>query len=262
MTDNVVDRSEPVKPYNIAQEAAFNTLYECALDKNFHDASLQPYLYRLPYFEKFLTDRNFSKLTPDFENFSDNATLEIEFLQDCFRVSSKLGSNSQNETYKYEHYLFPILEDIENGSISKMLAAILIRYKIGYTNGKIFTKITDYRIQPETVHYYELEVTKDFLLSALPDIHALDSEKSFNELSCPQICTDPSVDVARFNSMVDWKEKMWKPVRFEDYHFITPEKPFEVKKSDIPVKNVQNAIDTTLFNGIRMKNLNFQEEKT
>lgn len=179
---------------------------------------MQDFNERLAYFTGNQNDDRFYPISPP-PNLFQNLTVgfEVLFLDKSFVISCP-GSKQFN--YPYEDIFLPLFESLESGIINAELELFLEKRKIkNWENGKILCLITDNRF-PNPISYKRLLSisyraiycsAKFGLSSKMPNSQQrrLEVEQKIGVLSHPTICTDPSPNVARAQSILDWRSKMW-----------------------------------------------------
>jgi hypothetical protein len=114
--------------------------------------------------------------------------------------------------------LYPLVESFETGLVSRELL-IVLRKKLqidpsAWEEGRIICQITDFRSTPPTEYRRLLLVADDVVAyctgQKLAQPQLLEGERQVLVLVHPTICIDPSPDVARVQSVIDWRNKMWK----------------------------------------------------
>ncbi|EAX94179.1 hypothetical protein TVAG_315850 [Trichomonas vaginalis G3] len=254
MTDRVGDPTQPIDLYKKVHQESLNLVLQNIATGDFSDQHLQPYMTRLSYFTESLSNPKFNKLTPDFEIYSDKTSVEFKFWNDYFTISSK-NSHENEIPFCYNNNLYPILEDIENGVISKMLFKILRYFKLEFLDGKVLVAIIDYRSNIEQRHYAELSITPEYFKELTKEYPPIIQDKIFTDLTSKEICNDPSPNVARYSSIVDWREKMWKPERKYEYCFEPKEPELPIKKPDFKVIGTNQISDFQLPADIKIPDL-------
>jgi hypothetical protein len=171
----------------------------------------------------------------------------FEFFDDAFLLRP-VDSEAQN-VFRYQPHMFAVLECLETRVVSRELAKLLGRLKCNYENGFVVVRVIDHRpaapvehnialeIGAEVIrHFIEKEMKKDDRRDDRrnPIVDALQREVHIIQWQRPVICTDPSPDVARVQSVIDFRKKMWL-VRRE-----------RTKESDVarpePLKKPENRV--------------------
>jgi hypothetical protein len=133
-------------------------------------------------------------------------------------------------SYESDPALYPLVECFETGIVSRELFVIL-RKKLqidpsAWEEGRIVCQITDFRSVPPAEFRRLLLVADDVV--AYCTGQRLEGERQVLALVHPTVCIDPSPDVARVQSVIDWRKKMWRNRRQPnrvDTTFNEPEVP-------------------------------------
>ena len=174
------------------------------------------YNSRLQFYLANMNDADFDVLTPPPNLFEDYpVSFEVEFCNDFMQFVA-IGSPLKVE-FKYDHKVFPLIESLESGFVDRELLHILVgQLKITeWENGFTLCKITDFRFPEPVEHKRMLRLSDDVIgdfLDREPG-HSLETERAMIEAMHPQVCIDPSPDVARAQSVTDWRQKMWRRKR-------------------------------------------------
>ncbi|EAX90099.1 hypothetical protein TVAG_349770 [Trichomonas vaginalis G3] len=226
--------------YEKVFKSSFEIVRQNLDNGSYKNLDVQPYIDRLTFFLESLPDNDFKSfniLTPNFDTYQERASIIIKFWPEYFSIEDKTDKRIE---FEYKQHICPILQDLEKCKIGKMFYTLLSNFKLEFINGKIITSIIDFRNTPEQYFFAELSISSDFIRSDFKNTDYLTSEKIFIDLTNKNICTDPSPDVSRYNSILDWREKMWIPLRFEDYRFHPPEKPFKLAGTNVRILNIKS----------------------
>lgn len=211
---------------------------------SYRKALINGYNSRLGFYLTTLCHEDFDILTPPPSLFTkQQASVIFRFYDKYFSISSTDTSpKCPTIEFTYKTDITPILETIETGEITRDLARILEKLKItGYEEGVIIGLIEDYRFAPEgQIHYIKLSIGPDLFLyytqnPAITPEQRLEMEKKVLLLQNPIVCTDPSPDFARMQSVYDTRKKMWMD------HFIRTEEdiiPAEEPKRQAAPKQI------------------------
>ena len=224
--------------------SAQNSLLKQTLDEpNPSDLPyIEPYMNRIAYFTDNMNHPNFDLLTPDPEQIEMRETnIEVEFCDEYFSFKHK--PTNQLRTYPYSSKVLGFLYALESGIVSfelyklfNTLAGKNDFIKNLYKEGKILISIIDFRNKPEPAIYMkELKLSPEILQEYEKDKQPHDVQmknyyefcKVFSSYNHQNVCTDPSVNVSRFYSCVDFREKMWRKKRLvqeDDGQVLKPEK--------------------------------------
>ena len=171
------------------------------------------YNARLQFYLANLNDPSFDVLTPPPGLFEDYPVgLEVQFCNEFMQFAAV--GRPEKVQYSYDRRVFPLIASLESGLVDgELLSVIHGHLKIKeWENGCILCKITDFRF-PEPVEFKRmLRLSDSVVLSAVDpeSAHVLESEREAIHVMHPSVCVDPSPDVARVQSVIDWREKMWR----------------------------------------------------
>jgi hypothetical protein len=193
------------------------------------------YSPRLAFFSENPPDHRFDPLTPPPTLFDE---IPIGFSV-YFRPSSIDFVNSdQTRTvgYIYDGTSIPMIEALETGFVNYELLSVLRRHLRceNWDDGHILCQIVDCRFSTSLEYRKMLRIepsvisapmTEKMRASApgrrdLPDpeirrlddtrrLRGLESERQILLTARPTVCVDPSPDVARVQSVSDWRQKQW-----------------------------------------------------
>ena len=238
----------PKDLYQMFHLNAHNSLLEQTLEEpNPNDVqAIKPYAGRIAFFTTELNDPNFDVLTPDFEQtMLQETVIEVQLCPDKFVFLNKRTGSVL--PYEYRHEFMPFLVAVESGIVTRELYHLFQllkgneKDKTLYKNGKMPISIIDFRIVPEKSYYTELSLSPDILCEYEKNATTnIDNYYSFSKLTNLTICTDPSQDVSRYFSCIDWREKMWRKDRKVEDDPKLPESREERKPPTIPVVNVED----------------------
>jgi hypothetical protein len=155
-------------------------------------------------------------LTPPQTRYSEvSSYLKFEFWPDSFTLSSTATIERRIPRYDfvYNDTILDILRSLETGIICPSLACLIEKMKFtGWDCGTLIAEITDYRSDPVIRNRVQLAIGEAVIrhrLSSLTDTDQLETECELLKLSMPAICIDPSPNVARLQSVSDWRHKAW-----------------------------------------------------
>ncbi|KAK8884871.1 hypothetical protein M9Y10_043992 [Tritrichomonas musculus] len=181
---------------------------------------MQDFNKRLGYFIANVDDERFDKLTPPSDSFEDlKVGFSVSLLDKNFIIRSDTKKPKDPDlNYPYAKNFMPLIESLETGIIGRELIAVLKKLKVNaWEDGRILCQITDFRFEDPVSYNRLLTVSYnavsccDFGSSRAPSQQQkIEDEKRILLLLHPQICTDPSPDVARVKSCLDFRYKMWQ----------------------------------------------------
>lgn len=218
---NRISKNEEI--YEQMQEQMIKTLiFQDFRPTNMIDYSyMQDFNKRLGYFIANANDERFDKLTQPPDSYEDlKIGFNVSLLDKSFVIyRSDVKKTKETEfNFPYEKDYIPLIESLESGIIGRELICILRKLKVNaWEDGKILCQIIDFRFE-EPVTYLKLLNMSSSAVNYLDCINSskisqqqkIETEKRVLLLLYPQICTDPSPDVARVKSCLDWRQKMWK----------------------------------------------------
>jgi hypothetical protein len=195
---------------------------------------------RLGFYIAAVHSPRFDILTPPPEVFARSPNVIFEFFGDTFLIRP-VDSEAPN-VFRYQPHMFVVLECLETRVVGREFAKFLGRLKCSYESGFVIVKVIDHRpaapvehnialeIGPEVVrHFVEKDMKKDDRMDDRRDriIEALQREVHVIQWRRPVICTDPSPDVARVQSVIDFRKKMWvaRRERTKESDVARPESP-------------------------------------
>jgi len=174
------------------------------------------YSAHLSFLCSVLNDKRFDLLTPPNDLLSDyQESLTFDFFPQYFSINNSDGSHYV--TYSYTHSSLALLECLESEIISPELASIIEKLHItSWNNGSLLCKCTDNRCIPSRVFLIPLTIGQSVIQSKAyktnqTNIEKMDAEKQLLLLNRPLLCVDPSLDVARANSCLDFRKKLYSP---------------------------------------------------
>jgi hypothetical protein len=200
----------------IHTEALSSLLFQESHATTAIDRSLvESYSSRLAYFLAHLHDERFEILTPPsnlYEALPLSAIFELH--EDRFLVMS--NDTLRSVWLNYDERAMSLLESFETGLVSPELYSLLEALQSTvFEEGNAIIHVIDFRTTPEKVFRLKLSVGECLLRFCLDkdkparDV-AVDVESTAVLTVNPTICTDPSPDVARAFSNLDFRAKMWR----------------------------------------------------
>ncbi|KAK8866631.1 hypothetical protein M9Y10_009597 [Tritrichomonas musculus] len=214
----------------------------------FSKSMSQWYNTQLGFYYTAISDPRFEPLTPPKDLYSDiQPGIICNLKEDCYVLSNQHGKKSTSLKYETDLKCLSFMECLETGVISHETLKLLIQNEYNlknWDNGKIICKVIDDRIQPQKISYVKLEIGPDAIELRNFKTNSTEAKLEFERRTLlyrrPMICTDPSPDVARVQSVVDTRKKMWlsdKP----------KEKERQIQKQqNIKTKRISAKNDTSL----------------
>ena len=169
--------------------------------------------------------------------------LRFELDSDHFTLSNP--SNRKTISFSYHENLTPVLDCLETKSVSPELYELLKIIDLDLPDeGHFICECIDFR-QEET---YETFILLRINLKTMLQIvttdkdNQLEIERQVLLFSKQEICVDPSPDVSRVMSTIDWREKMWSKSHppNEKTDFVPEIKPQLQIQKKYPAPNVRN----------------------
>ena len=170
---------------------------------------------RLGFYYTTLKDDSFDVLTPPPDLYGDvTAGLVFNFYDTRFIVQTP-GPDKKQLCFSYCENIFGVLKSLETGEITRELALIIDKLDSrAYSSGEIVVTVNDYRYREQERTWHRRlvvgdEVTTQYCQREPNELDGLESERQIAIALNPVICTDPSPDVARMQSVRDFRAKMW-----------------------------------------------------
>lgn len=210
---------------------------------SFSKSLSQCYNTKLGFYITAFSDPRFEPLTPPKDLYSEISTGIICNLQEkSYVLSTPHKHHEISFSYENDDQYISFMRCLETGIITPGTLKFLIQKEWNiknWDNGNIICKVVDNRIQPQTISYIKLEIGPDALelqnFKPVSTEGKLDFERRTLLLRRPMICTDPSPDVARVQSVIDTRKKMWlsdKPREIERQK----QKAQNINKKKLPMK--------------------------
>jgi hypothetical protein len=169
------------------------------------------YNTRLSLYVTMIHDPRFDILTPPVDLFArEQPGVIFEFYDQVFTAVYPEGAQI---CQVYTPHFFPVIECLETGVITRD-CAVLLKETINchFVNGCVLCKCVDHRFHPAREITTKLEIGADVLpyfYEKSKKEETLKEEMRLLALRRPIVCTDPSPDVARVQSVLDFRKKMW-----------------------------------------------------
>ena len=155
----------------------------------------------------------FDLLSPPSNLFEDYPIgFSVNFYKDNFTISG--GSKQNVILLNYKSNIIPIIESLETGKINVELYSLIRRMLEFWGDGHVLCKITDFRFQKEITYFQVLSISQEInnLVLSKAKIRTnpefLEVERQILLIQHEEICTDPSPNVARSQSIMDWRKKL------------------------------------------------------
>lgn len=176
------------------------------------------YSLRLGFILGNRLDPRFDPLTPP-PNLFDDLPLGfyITFRNDTFEFMN--ADRTKSVGYLYDQTIVSLIESLEAGLIDRELSALLRKqlHIESWEDGRIVCQITDCRFQRPIGYRQILRVIESTVLIAIVyrarygrSVPTLEVEQQVLTVVRRALCIDPSPDVARAQSVADWRMKMWR----------------------------------------------------
>ena len=220
-----------------------NQIYRTPIQKNIQ----QEYTESIGFLHAVYNDERFDILKPPKKMIDDlNVSFHFQFYPQNFTVTS--CASNQVKSFPYNKISKEIFHCIQLGQVSSNLCTLFSQFtSYVWSDGEILVRITDYRIIPPSNFVYSLKISADViqLISDAKKLHGeaeLEYKKNSLLILHPLICTDPSPDVARVQSVFDCRKKMWIKEK-EDLEPIFAEKAQAMKTVEsVPKKHAITKI--------------------
>ena len=172
---------------------------------------------------------NFDKLTLPKDIYSKVKPI-LRFELDSDHITICNPNNRKTISFFYHENLKPVLDCLETKFVNSEFYAMMQIIECDVPiEGQCLCECIDFRISPpyesNILLTFSSETMKEAArekMSASPDDGAdanyqqLLFEQKLLLLSQPEICVDPSIEVARTMSCIDWREKMWPKTHPDD----------------------------------------------
>jgi hypothetical protein len=166
---------------------------------------------RLSLYATAIRDPRFDALTPP-ESLFKRQPIGVIF-QFYDQVFATLYPNGDVIAQEYSPHFFPVIESLETGVMTRDCAFLLKKtVRCPFRSGCVLCKCVDHRFTPFREVIVKLEVGGEvvqYFLKGSSTEELLESEAGIVKLRRPIICTDPSPEVARIQSALDFRKKMW-----------------------------------------------------
>jgi hypothetical protein len=168
-------------------------------------------------------DVRFDLLTPPAQLFQDFPLgFCANFHTNLLQLTSA-DDGCKEATFPYGQICQPIIDSLETGVVSADLTGLLHKRlaidSSAWDDGHILCAIADFRIDPPAEFRRMLHVSNDVVSycetknTNVSPAQALEGEREILKILRPVVCLDPSPDVARVQSIIDWRAKLWRRVR-------------------------------------------------
>ena len=137
--------------------------------------------------------------------------LRFELDRDHFTLSNP--TTRKTISFAYHENLIPVLKCLETKCVSPELYEMLKIIDLDLPEeGCFICECLDFRGEEPIESYILLRINLDTILQIIPGNRENDGfeiEKQVLLFTRQEICVDPSPDVSRVMSTIDWREKMW-----------------------------------------------------
>jgi hypothetical protein len=176
----------------------------------------------LVFFLATHVDERFDLLTPPDNIFQDFPLgFCANFHNELLHLTSADGD--KEVTFPYGQICLPIIDSLETGIVSAGLIGLLRKQlavdPAAWEDGHILCAITDFRVDPPAEFSQMLHVSNGAVgycekkhKGASP-VQTLEGEREILKILRPTVCLDASPDVARVQSIIDWRMKLWRRAR-------------------------------------------------
>jgi hypothetical protein len=158
---------------------------------------------------------------PDHENVYSKwgSGVLFEFWESSFCVSLLNNKDGQRFQFGYDPSILGLLEPLESGFVSAEMLDFLDALKFDqWDHGMLIAHIHDYRQSEERQYHMRLrigsEVIRHYYRKNKGRIGDAIDEANFESQALlmirPDVCVDPSIKVARYASVIDWRQKLWR----------------------------------------------------
>jgi hypothetical protein len=206
-------------------------------------------------------DPRFDPLSPPPNLFDDFPLgFTVTFRTETFEIAS--ADRTKTVAYGYDRTVAAFIESLEAGLIDRELATLLRKHLHvdAWEEGHVLCQITDFRLAVPVDYRQMLRLTDAAILGAIGDrgrpnrrepgeadrrAPSLETERQTLAITRPCICLDPSPDVARVQSAVDWRRQMWRrKSRLEKEQMVVtpPPPPMRAPPGNITLKPLAGPV--------------------
>jgi hypothetical protein len=189
-----------------------------------------------------------SRSDPRFDPFPTPAVLfrdvRIAATFSLYDDHAVLSNRDDTRAVEFEYQLpnLPIMQSLQSGAVGVALFHLLDHVAANaYRDGELVVAVRDLRGTEPSEARIRLrpgaELLRFVVQRAQPDeALALEQESAAVQIATPVVCTDPSPDVARIASVLDFRHKMWHAAATK-----SPPPPIEIERPDT-VPNVLKLV--------------------
>lgn len=194
------------------------------------------------FFNNVINDNRFDSILPTNDMFSDlEPSLIYTLGQDKFTISIN-NNDTKNYVSDYNSKSMEYLEPLGSGYVNSNLYYLIEKAEnINWISGSIVVRVMDHRTERDETFHILLEMPKDsihkFLKDKVSDTDYVNSEQKLMLLANPGICLEPNLDVARIQTLFDFRRKMWtinRELSKDDF-----EQPKKQRKEPIVATNIR-----------------------
>ncbi|EAY11952.1 hypothetical protein TVAG_399580 [Trichomonas vaginalis G3] len=198
----------------------YKTLHKKTIESILQQTSLNCDIYEQRMREYIMSQIMFSTNSENNDDFNVLSVQKEAFSKIPPNVCVELGTeyftiynpaNKKSIAYEYNENLKPILDCLETEQISLPFYAIMFNLECNpISSGTILCNITDYRTDPQIEKISLLTISQELINTYTSGSeYPPETEQDLYLSIYPEICTDPSPDVARVMSTIDSRQKMW-----------------------------------------------------
>lgn len=247
-TKPYIHRDDDILIETLARQKSINYILYCHhfLSKNWQKSLLSTYRTHLSFQFANKTDSNFDILTPPKSLYKDlRPGIEFSFFDNRFIIYNP-DLKAKSYSFHYNQHVLPVIIPLETKLMSIELENLIKSLECNrIEHGQILAQVNDYRINQiyfipirnlNLAYTYQDTQKKSNSGDKNPVSQITNSDSSlfsFNLtnllLQNSEICIDPSPNVSRFHSCLDWHEKMWL-----SYHH-------NFQSQQLPQKNIKTS---------------------
>lgn len=190
-------------------------------ESRYEDAALSTYSSRLSFFLSTMADPDFDPLTPTQDDTHANLQrLRYILKTESWILTTELAIHKQRPVFSFNYHesIHDLLDPLLTGKITPELHCVLEKMEYnGWDRGCVQAVVNDLRYSEPQTFTIRLHssgaatlLEKQEFIEQNTDVDDLEVERLMLLATRPNLCTDPSPEVARYWSAVDWRRKMWR----------------------------------------------------